>query len=272
MEVNKIFKPKKFDNFTIVPNAVFRIKGISIGATGLYAYLFSHDTKRPITIKYIEQHFKESYKAITARIKELEKHNLLTREEVRTAGKFAGYNYYLTDSQNAKRQKAKENNINNIYSYDESTKAYKALQHFIDLFPEKYQPKTQAAKYKWYQTLDKIERIDNYNLSDVYKICLHLRSDAFWATNFLSLLKLRNKDKNDIRYIDRFMDKYNRITLPNCYYKVKGILDYYTYEDDGEVLLGARTHSGHLNAYNLKNILNYAEYDIMLKYAITNKK
>ena len=90
MEINRIYKPKRFDNFTIVPNAVFRIKGISLGATGLYAYLFSHDTDKPITIKFIQGHFKESYKAIKSRLEELEKLNLLTRERVRYNGQYAG--------------------------------------------------------------------------------------------------------------------------------------------------------------------------------------
>jgi hypothetical protein len=97
MEINKIFKPKRFDNFTIVPNIVFRIKNISLGATGLYSYLFSHDENNPITITYLQGHFKESYKAIKARLEELEKHNLLRRERIRYNGKFAGFNYYLHD-------------------------------------------------------------------------------------------------------------------------------------------------------------------------------
>ena len=42
MKYNRIYKPKKFDNFTIIPSYILRHKGISIGATGLYAYLFSH--------------------------------------------------------------------------------------------------------------------------------------------------------------------------------------------------------------------------------------
>ena len=71
MKYNKILKPKKFDNFNIVPGYIFRDKGISIGATGLYAYLFSHTADQDITIEFICGHFKEGKDAIRAKIKEL---------------------------------------------------------------------------------------------------------------------------------------------------------------------------------------------------------
>jgi hypothetical protein len=289
MEINKIFKPKRFDNFTIVPNIVFRIKNISLSATGLYSYLFSHDENNPITITYLQGHFKESYKAIKARLEELEKHNLLRRERIRYNGKFAGFNYYLHDGtivqkdntivQKDNCQKDKENNNNNIINIvkkqnamNENSMAYKSLNHFIELFPKKYHPKTDAQKFLWYETLDKIERLDKYDLRDVFKICNVLRQDNFWSGNFLSLRKLRQKDKNGIRYVDRFMDKYNRATKPNCYYKVNGIEEYFIYVEDKKEKLGAVTHNGTLNAYNLQSFLNFVEYDILLKYAKSNKK
>lgn len=272
MEINRIYKPKRFDNFTIVPNAVFRIKGISLGATGLYAYLFSHDTDKPITIKFIQGHFKESYKAIKSRLEELEKLNLLTRERVRYNGQYAGFNYYLNDTsvQNGNCQKGKKNNNNYTNKYDENSIAYKSLEHFIKLFPTKYQPKNNADKYKWYETLEKIERIDGYDIKDVFKICNVLRSDRFWSDNFLSLRKLRNKDKNGIRYIDRFMDTYNKVIKPKCYYKIKGIQKYYLYNEDNQEKLGAVTETSTLNELNLVNVFNNVEMEIMKKYAKHN--
>ena len=70
-ETDKIYKPKKFDRFTIVPNAIFRHKGISATATGLYCWLFSHDSKTEMTVQFICGHFKEGKDAINKRIKEL---------------------------------------------------------------------------------------------------------------------------------------------------------------------------------------------------------
>lgn len=268
MEINKIYKPKRFDSFTIVPNDVFRIKGISIGATGLYAYLFSHDSRKPITIKYICGHFKENYRAINTRILELEKFNLLKRIEVRKAGQFSGYNYYLTDlqnadSQNADLEKGNQNNINNnIYI---NSNASKVINHFIDLFPKKYQPKSIQQKNKWIEVLDKVNRLDGYDLRNVYSCCKDLRNDHFWQNNFLSLLKLRNKDKNGIKYIDRFMDLFGN-NKPKAYGKVKDIIKYVLYYEDDEQKLGAVTKSKKLNDYNLRQILTDSEYSEIINY------
>ena len=68
MKYNKILKPKKFDNFSIIPSSIFRHKDITVGATGLYAYLFSHKADQQITIEFICGHFKESKGAIGRRL------------------------------------------------------------------------------------------------------------------------------------------------------------------------------------------------------------
>lgn len=36
------------------------------------------------------------------------------------------------------------------------------------------------------------------------------RSEPFWSTNFLSPMKLREKDKNGVMYIDRFLEQYRK--------------------------------------------------------------
>src|SRR6056300_1830747 len=172
MEYNKIYKPKKFDRFTVVPNAIFRHKGISAAATGLYCWLFSHDSKTEMTVSFICGHFKEGKDAINKRIKELIDCGFLVRVEVRKGGKFAGYNYHLNDTATGKtddgltaavftaavnpQQSNTNNNIyNNIYNKEilnkeiptkskkrqYSEKTTKAFSHFAELFPLKYRPK-----------------------------------------------------------------------------------------------------------------------------------
>ena len=95
MKYNKILKPKKFDNFTIIPSYIFRDKGISVGATGLYAYLFSHTAEQEITIQFICGHFKESKGAIGRKLNELIDAGYVNRKRVTDKGKFKGYNYIL---------------------------------------------------------------------------------------------------------------------------------------------------------------------------------
>ena len=58
-----------------------------------------------------------------------------------------------------------------------------------------------------YDTFDKLTRIDNYKSDEIKEAILWARNDDFWSANFLSPLKLRNKDKNGVKYIDIFLAK-----------------------------------------------------------------
>lgn len=220
MEFNKIYKPSKFEKFTIVPSFIFRHKGISIGATGLYCWMFSHSSKQQITIEFIADHFKEGRDTIRNRIKELIDNGFLIKENIRDKGKFVGINYYLNEKPFSKKPKTEKpepvnspqsniiyNDIN-IYISNISNNVLKSYVHFIELFPEKYRPKTQTQLKNWIHCLDKIERIDKYNLKQVYLACEYFRKHEFWKNNFYTILKLRNQDKNGIKFIHRFIDIY----------------------------------------------------------------
>lgn len=286
MKINKIIKPKRFARFTVIPSAIFRFKNISIGATGLYAYLFSHDIKQEITITFICNHFKDGRDAINSRFKELIDNGFIIREKVRIKGKFVGTNYILNDvPQTEKPQTEKprvanpqQSNTNSIYTnnnksnistknkmpikYSETSK--KAFNYFVQLFPEKNKPKTKAQKTKWLDCLDKIERLDKYDLRDVYAVSRDLRNDAFWKNNFLSILKLRNIDKNGIKYIDRFMltkeDDINTIKK-----KIQGAIKFYKYnETNGNTAIGVKTINGDIDYTMLKTMLDKKDIDIII--------
>lgn len=303
MEYNKIYKPKKFDRFTIIPNAVFRCKGISASATGLYCWLFSHDSKTEMTVQFICGHFKEGKDAINKKIKELIDVGLLVRVEVRKSGKFAGYNYHLNDTVAEKTVTVKtaavktvavnpqESNTNIIYNnniYNKeilnkeiptkyknrqySEKITKAFLHFATLFPLKYRPKTEAQKNKWLQCLDKLERLDGYNLRDVYNIAKDLRNDEFWQNNFLSILKFRNTDKNGIKYIDRFMIQYKAKQKPVGFSKIKNLIEFFIYKDpEGKTEIGAKTKNGDIFEFQIRGLMMLNEFQELKKYVIENK-
>ena len=162
----------------------------------------------------------------------------------------------------------KKNNVQNVKAplFTEITE--KAFPHFISLFPLNYRPKTKAQKNKWLECLDKIKRIDKYNLRDVYNVAKDLRNDQFWSKNFLSILKLRNTDKNGIKYIDRFMEDYRSKTKPIGYNKIKGIIEYYIYTSPatGQKELGAKTKGGELYEFNIKQSLQTKEFHELKKY------
>ena len=274
MKYNKILKPKKFDNFTIIPSSIFRHKDITVGATGLYAYLFSHKAEQQITVEFICGHFKEGKDAIRSKINELISAGYLVRQRVTDKGKFKGYNYILKANhkgQNQSRPKPKsenppQSNINNITNnksnITQTDKMQKAFPHFVDLFDKRYQPKTDAQIKSWQVVLDRCVRIDRYTLDEVYLAVKNARNSDFWKNNFLTLLKLRNHDKNGIMYIHRFIENNRKYNKPKCYYKIKGIQEYKIYNDpDGSERLGAITKYNKLNEFNLSQILNRVEID-----------
>ena len=183
MKYNKILKPKKFDKFTIIPSSIFRDKGISVGATGLYAYLFSHTAEQEITIQFICGHFKESKGAIGRKLNELINVGYLVRQRVTDKGKFKGYNYILKakpKTQKPKPQKPKpqnepqsniiynDNNINSNITQNE--KMQKAFPHFVALFDFRYHPKTDAQIKKGDRMISHVKKLIKENHEVEFKI------------------------------------------------------------------------------------------------------
>jgi hypothetical protein len=150
----------------------------------------------------------------------------------------------------------------------------KAFPHFVALFPLSYKPKTKAQENNWLDCLDKLQRIDKYNLRDVYNVAKELRDDEFWQKNFLSILKFRNTDKNGIKYIDRFMTSYKSKQKPIGYNKIKGLIEYYIYTSpaNGEKELGAKTKSGKLFEFHLKQNLQTKEFQELKEYIKNGNK
>ena len=161
MKYNRIYKPSRFDNFTIIPSYILRHKGISIGATGLYAWLFSHTSNQEITIEFICNHFKEGKDAIRVKLKELIDNGYLDRKRVTEHGKFKGYDYILKANQSGKNRCRKKpmsenppqsninNNIYNKSNINQNANIDKSFKHFVDLFDFKYRPKTKTQINNW---------------------------------------------------------------------------------------------------------------------------
>ncbi len=238
----------------------------------MYAYLFSHKAEQQITIQFICGHFKEGKDAVAAKIKELIDNGYLERIRVTEKGKFKGYNYILKTNRkrnHQNRQKPKsenppQSNINNINNnksnITQTEKMQNAFPHFVDLFDLRYQPKTDAQIKSWQVVLDRCVRIDKYSLDEVYLAVKSVRNNEFWKNNFLTLLKLRNHDKNGIMFIHRFIEMNRKNNKPKCYYKIKGIKEYKLYNDpDGTERLGAITKYNKLNEFNLSQFLNRDE-------------
>jgi hypothetical protein len=226
MRINRIIKPEHFDKYTIVPNAIFRYKNISMGATGLYAWLFSHNAQFNVTVEYISGHFKDGRDGILSKLKELEVNGFLQRETIRFKGKFAGYNYILSDKPKTEKpetakpytekpepenpEQSNTNTNSKVYNKRNTKKEYSkefkiAYEHIVKLFPERTRPNTTAQKEKWLKTIEWANNKNNVDPRSLYILIQKTREDEFWCKNFLSIIKLTKRNKDGVLYLDVFI-------------------------------------------------------------------
>lgn len=78
------------------------------------------------------------------------------------------------------------------------------------LFPEATRPTTDKQANDWKNDLRLLIEKDGYDSPTIEHVILKARSDKFWCKNFLSLKKLRQKDKNQIPYIVSFIEKFKQ--------------------------------------------------------------
>lgn len=81
-------------------------------------------------------------------------------------------------------------------------------KRIIKLFPESViSTLTAKQKYEWIDTLRKLNEIDKLSLIEIEKIIKFARNSDFWSKNFLSVLKLRKKNKENIKYYIVFQEE-----------------------------------------------------------------
>ena len=78
----------------------------------------------------------------------------------------------------------------------------------VIFFDENCRPKDEKQKQEWIDTLDKLVRIDKKTPEQIRNIIKRTRMDDFWRTNFLSVMKLRKKNKEGICYFIVFENKF----------------------------------------------------------------
>lgn len=59
----------------------------------------------------------------------------------------------------------------------------------------------------WAQCYDQMTRLDGRTPEQIRDVCQWARRDEFWRKNFLSPLKLRQRDSGQVMYFDRFLAK-----------------------------------------------------------------
>ena len=296
--MTKIYKPPSFDNQIVVPKEVFG-HNLSLSSVGFYCWMFTQKANVPITFEVIKKTFNVSNHTIRKQIKELEQNKFLSKIPIRNAGRFGGYNYYITNPTmlkkpnpvNLTRSKSLNNIIsntnnntntsninNNINNNNNSGKfknenlfleIHKNMKHFMALFPKKYWPASEQEKTQWIDCIYKAITIDKYTLKELYIIIKKIRSDNFWSANFLTILKIRKKNKDGIKYID-FFNELCKSKRPDSYYKIKNLERYFVYDDNNKKCLGAVANNTTLMSYNLERVLTEKEIKEIMDYVETN--
>lgn len=77
----------------------------------------------------------------------------------------------------------------------------------LDHFPQDLRP-NEKESLNWLDTVDKLNRLDGLEFSDISLLVKSVRKDVFWSKNFLSLTKLRSKNKDKVVYWKVFREKF----------------------------------------------------------------
>jgi len=128
------------------------------------------------------------------------------------------YTPYLIKVKDPIQQKLKDNNTvsnttNNTFNKlpkkvkTFSEDVYNCYHDCLVYFPERLHPEDDSIKNDWLDTLDKLNRIEKLPFEAIIKVVKKTREDGFWSKNFLSLSKLRKKDKNKMLYIKVFNER-----------------------------------------------------------------
>lgn len=78
------------------------------------------------------------------------------------------------------------------------------VKNCIKYFDKELHPVTAKEKNSWCDTVDKLNRIDKLEFEVIEEIVKQIKKDDFWCSKFLSLNKLRNKNKDGVAYYKVF--------------------------------------------------------------------
>jgi hypothetical protein len=102
------------------------------------------------------------------------------------------------------------NNTNNTRNIIESFDPLiiQACKNIVQLFVEDFRPKTIEGKLNWLKAIDNLDKKLNINPRQAYYIIKKTMEDDFWSTNLRSPMKLLRNDKNGVKWVYVFKNKY----------------------------------------------------------------
>ena len=93
-----VLRKEKKSNFTVIDNAIFKDRKVSFKAKGLLCQMLSLPDGWEYSVKGLATLASDKYSAITSGLKELEEAGYFRREQLYDKGKFAGYEYIISET------------------------------------------------------------------------------------------------------------------------------------------------------------------------------
>lgn len=105
----------------------------------------------------------------------------------------------VNDNENVK-ENVKVKDIIKVYSKEVND----CFEKCVCFFPMHLHPKENTS---WLDTIEKLNRIESIPFESIESIVKKTRNDDFWSANFLSLTKLRKKNKDGVMWVIVFNEK-----------------------------------------------------------------
>jgi len=213
--------------YAIIPAEVRYSEKLSPNAKLLYGEITCLTNKEGFCWaenKYFAELYKVHKKTVSKWISELEKAGFVKSKVIRNNSKVVDRRILKIVPTSPRKdgyplhEKTEDNiytnNINNIKVNSGRKKSptkekyLNAIDHFIELFPERNRPKTEAQKNKWIDTIRLADEVDNVNPRQLYRLIKTAREDSFWKDIFLALPALRKKNASGVSKLDQILVKF----------------------------------------------------------------
>jgi len=143
--------------------------------------------------------------------------------------------FHLTEKSNRKDQSVKpipynntDNNTNKKHTsiIRPKTKVFSqdivnCLEACLRHFPDHLHPSTPKQKENALETIKRLNKIDKLPFEVVEEIVSKTRGDKFWCKNFLSINKLRKKNKEGIMYVVVFNEAIKSKPKPKTFKEIQ---------------------------------------------------
>lgn len=93
-----VLRKEKKSNFTVIDNAIFKDRGLSLKATGLLCLMLSLPDNWEYSVQGLSKLTTDGVSSITSGLKELTEAGYFRREQRYKDGKFAGYEYIISET------------------------------------------------------------------------------------------------------------------------------------------------------------------------------